>query len=88
MTGMPATCVKKMSLATAFTAWGSRPLVASQGHIFSSQTPVFSFWNQTLLPLWYRVFFSKGPTQKSSKYGIGPSQQDKIAKYTGPTLSY
>ena len=34
------------------------------------------------------VFFSKGPTQKSSKYGIGPSQQDKIAKYTGPTQSY
>ena len=26
-------------------------------------------------------FFSKGPTQKSSKYGIGPSQQDKITKY-------
>ena len=23
-----------------------------------------------------------------SKYGIGPSQQDKIAKYTGPTQSY
>ena len=34
------------------------------------------------------MFFSKGPTQKSSKYGIGPSQQDKIAKYTGPTQSY
>ena len=33
-------------------------------------------------------FFSKGPTQKSSKYGIGPSQQDRIAKYTGPTQSY
>ena len=33
-------------------------------------------------------FFSKGPTQKSSKYGIGPSQQDKISKYTGPTQSY
>ena len=33
-------------------------------------------------------FFSKGPTQKSSKYGIGPSQQDKIAKYTDPTQSY
>ena len=32
--------------------------------------------------------FSKGPTQKSSKYGIGPSQQDKIAKYTGPTQSH
>ena len=32
--------------------------------------------------------FSKGPTQKSSKYGIGPSQQDKIAKYTGLTQSY
>ena len=25
-------------------------------------------------------FFSKDPTQKSSKHGIGPSQQDKIAK--------
>ena len=37
---------------------------------------------------YYRVFFSKGPTQKSSKYGIGPTQQDKIAKYTGPTQSY
>ena len=28
--------------------------------------------------IWCRVSFSKGPTQKSSKYGIGPSQQDKI----------
>ena len=36
----------------------------------------------------YRVFFSKGPTQKISKYGIGPTQQDKMAKYTGPTQSY
>ena len=36
----------------------------------------------------YRVFFSKGPTQKSSKYGIGPSQQDKITKDTGLTESY
>ena len=36
----------------------------------------------------YRVFFSKGPTQKSSKYEIGPNQQDKMAKYTGPTQSY
>ena len=35
----------------------------------------------------YRVFFSKGPTQKISKYGIGPTQQDKMAKYTGPTQS-
>ena len=26
------------------------------------------------------MFFSKGPTQKRSKYGIGPSQQGKIAK--------
>ena len=33
----------------------------------------------------YRVFFSKGHTQKSSKYGNGPSRQDKIAKNTGPT---
>ena len=33
-----------------------------------------------------QVFFSKGPTQKSSKYGIGPSQQDKIAKYTKTRL--
>ena len=32
--------------------------------------------------------FSKGPTQKSSKYEIGPSHQDKIAKSTGPTQSY
>ena len=37
---------------------------------------------------YYRVFFSKGPTQKSFKYGIGPTQQDKMAKYTGPTQSY
>ena len=36
----------------------------------------------------YRVFFSEGPTQKSSKYGIGPSQQDKITKYAGHTKSY
>ena len=28
----------------------------------------------------YRVFFQKDPTKKSSKYGIGPSQQDKITK--------
>ena len=34
------------------------------------------------------MFFSKGPTQKSSKYEIGPTQQDKMAKYTGPTQSY
>ena len=34
------------------------------------------------------MFFLKGPTQKSSKYGIGPTQQDKMAKYTGPTQSY
>ena len=33
-------------------------------------------------------FFSKGPTQKISKYGIGPTQQDKMGKYTGPTQSY
>ena len=34
----------------------------------------------------YRVIFSNGPTQKSSKYGSGPTQQDKMAiKYTGPT---
>ena len=33
-------------------------------------------------------FFSKGPTQKSFKCGIGTSQQDKIAKYTGPNQSY
>ena len=26
-----------------------------------------------------------GPTQKSSKYGIGPPQQEKMTKYTGPT---
>ena len=42
------------------------------------------------LDIWgsHRVFFSKGPTQKSSKYGIGPTQQDKMAKYTGPIQSY
>ena len=30
-------------------------------------------------------FFFTGPTQKSSKYGIGPPQQEKMTKYTGPT---
>ena len=41
------------------------------------------------LKAFYKVFFfSKGPTQKSSKYGVGPTQQDKMAKYTGPTQSY
>ena len=38
--------------------------------------------------IWYRVYFSKGSTQTNSKYGIGPFQQDKIARYTGPTQSY
>ena len=33
----------------------------------------------------YRVIFSNGPTQKSSKYGTGPPQQEKMTKYTGPT---
>ena len=44
----------------------------------------FMAWQSTFC----RVFFFKGPTQKSSKYGTGPSQQVKIAKYTGPTQSY
>ena len=35
--------------------------------------------------LCYRVVFLTGPTQKSSKYGIGPPQQEKMTKYTGPT---
>ena len=30
------------------------------------------------------VFFSNGPTKKSSKYGTGPPQQEKMTKYTGP----
>ena len=30
-------------------------------------------------------FFFTGPTQKSSKYGTGPPQQEKMTKYTGPT---
>ena len=30
------------------------------------------------------VFFT-GPAQKSSKYGTGPPQQEKMTKYTGPT---
>ena len=33
----------------------------------------------------YRVAFSNCPTQKSSKYGTGPPQQEKMTKYTGPT---
>ena len=33
----------------------------------------------------YRVVFLTGPTQKSFKYGIGPPQQEKMTKYTGPT---
>ena len=33
----------------------------------------------------YRVVFLTGPTQKSSKYGTGPPQQEKMTKYTGPT---
>ena len=41
----------------------------------SSPGPVIYFcWHES-----YRVFFSKGPSQKSSKYGIGPTQQDKMA---------
>ena len=33
----------------------------------------------------YRVVFLTGPTQKSSKYGTGPPQQEKITRYTGPS---
>ena len=33
----------------------------------------------------YRVSFLTGPAQKSSKYGTGPAQQQKLTKYTGPT---
>ena len=33
----------------------------------------------------YRVTFLTGPAQKSSKYGTGPTQQQKMTKYTGPT---
>ena len=33
----------------------------------------------------YRVIFLTGPAQKSSKYGTGPTQQQKMTKYTGPT---
>ena len=33
----------------------------------------------------YRVTFLNGPAQKSSKYGTGPTQQQKMTKYTGPT---
>ena len=32
----------------------------------------------------YRVTFLTGPAQKSSKYGTGPPQREKITKYTGP----
>ena len=37
------------------------------------------------MPFNYRVVFLTGPTQKSSKYGTGPPQQEKMTKYTGPT---
>ena len=30
------------------------------------------------------MVFLTGPTQKSSKYGTGPPQQEKMTKYTGP----
>ena len=33
-------------------------------------------------------FFERFHPEKFLVYGIGPSQQDKIAKYTGPTQSY
>ena len=33
----------------------------------------------------YRVIFLTGPAQKSSKYGTGPPQQQKMTNYTGPT---
>ena len=33
----------------------------------------------------YRVIFLTGPAKKSSKYGTGPTQQQKMTKYTGPT---
>ena len=33
----------------------------------------------------YRVSFLTGPAQKSFKYGTGPTQQQKLTKYTGPT---
>ena len=33
----------------------------------------------------YRVSFLTGPAQKSHKYETGPTQQQKVAKYTGPT---
>ena len=33
----------------------------------------------------YWVTFLTGPAQKSSKYGTGPTQQQKMTKYTGPT---
>ena len=31
------------------------------------------------------MIFLTGPAQKSSKYGTGPTQQQKMTKYTGPT---
>ena len=31
------------------------------------------------------MFLLTGPIQKSSKYGTGPLQQEKMTKYTGPT---
>ena len=60
-------------------------------HNIGGRVGVCKYTAKKLLRRWfllYRVFFSKGPTQKSSKYGIGPNQQDKMAKYTGPTQSY
>ena len=44
--------------------------------------------NHMVSILLYRVFFSTGPTPKTSKYGTGPTQLQKMTKYTGPTQSY
>ena len=38
-----------------------------------------------VFPKIYREVFLTGPTQKSSKYGTGLPQQEKMTKYTGPT---
>ena len=61
------------------------------GHALHDHTWKHYIW----LLLWANrgstgCFFRKVPPRKvlSNKYGIGPSQQDKIAKYAGPTQSY
>ena len=60
-------------------------MLALVGSACNRIEPCLSLLQANLIPKTYRVFLfsSNGPTQKSSKYGSGPIQQDK--KCTGPT---